>query len=60
MPYEQGLAHFEIARHLASSDAARVSHLAAARDLFGRLHAARALAAAGSPRSRRRATSLRR
>jgi tetratricopeptide (TPR) repeat protein len=35
MPYEQGLAHLEIARHLAPTDAARSDHLTAARDLFG-------------------------
>jgi tetratricopeptide (TPR) repeat protein len=44
MPYEQGLAHYEIARHLEPRDAARASHLAASRDLFSRTHAARDLA----------------
>jgi hypothetical protein len=37
MPYDQGLAHFEIGRHLADGDGARLSHLEQARDLFGAL-----------------------
>ena len=44
MPYEQGLAHYDIARHLEPTDAAQANHLAASRDLFDRLHAARDLA----------------
>jgi hypothetical protein len=37
MPYDQGLAHFEIGRHLADGDGARLFHLDRARDLFGAL-----------------------
>jgi hypothetical protein len=37
MPYDQGLAHFEIGRHLADGDGARLSHLDRARDLFDAL-----------------------
>jgi class 3 adenylate cyclase/tetratricopeptide (TPR) repeat protein len=44
MPYEQGLAHYEIARHLEPTDAARAVHLAASRELFSGLHASRDLA----------------
>ncbi len=44
MPYDQGLAHYEIARHLEPSDPTRAAHLAASRDLFGRLRAAPDLA----------------
>jgi class 3 adenylate cyclase/tetratricopeptide (TPR) repeat protein len=46
MPYEQGLAHFEIGRHLEPSDPERAAHLQEAREIFGRIHASRALAAA--------------
>ena len=45
MPYEQGLAHYEIGRHLDPSDPERSAHLEAAREIFARIHAARALAA---------------
>jgi class 3 adenylate cyclase/tetratricopeptide (TPR) repeat protein len=44
MPYEQGLAHYEIARHLEPTDAAQANHLAASRNLFSELHASRDLA----------------
>lgn len=44
MPYEQGLAHYEIARHLEQGDAGRASHLDACRDLFSRTRAMRDLA----------------
>ncbi len=44
MPYEQALAHYDIARHLEPTNAAQANHLAASRDLFDRLHAARDLA----------------
>jgi class 3 adenylate cyclase/tetratricopeptide (TPR) repeat protein len=44
MPYEQGLAHYEIARHLEPTDPARANHLAVSRDLFSGLHASRDLA----------------
>jgi hypothetical protein len=44
MPYEQGLAHYEIARHLEPTNAAQADHLAASRDLFNGLHASRDLA----------------
>ena len=44
MPYDKGLAHYETARHMEPTDAARASHLAASRDVFSRLHAARDLA----------------
>lgn len=44
MPYEQGLAHYDIARHLEPTDGAHANHLAASRDLFNDLHAARDLA----------------
>ncbi len=44
MPYELALAHYELARHLDPQDPARAGHLAASRDLFNRLQAARDLA----------------
>ncbi len=47
MPYEQGLAHYEIARHLDPSHGARAGHLAASCDIFGPLHATRDLARVG-------------
>ena len=40
MPYEQGLAHFEIGRHLPASDTGREEHLQHAIDIFGQLDAA--------------------
>ncbi len=40
MPYEQGLAHYEIGRHLAVDDPARQAHLARAAEIFGQLEAA--------------------
>jgi len=45
MPYEQGLAHYEIGRHLDPNDPDRAVHLDAARDLFTRVHATHALGA---------------
>jgi tetratricopeptide (TPR) repeat protein len=45
MPYEEGLARFEIGRHLDPIDAERTTQLEAAREIFSRIHAARALAA---------------
>jgi hypothetical protein len=39
MPYEQGLAHYEIGRHLPSTDQARQTHLTEARTIFQRLDA---------------------
>jgi hypothetical protein len=44
MPYDMGLAHYETARHMEPTDAARAGHIAASRDVFSRLHAARDLA----------------
>ena len=46
MDYERGLAHYEIGRHLEPGDDERSTHLAAAIDIFRRLDAAPALAAA--------------
>jgi len=43
MPYEQGLAHYEIGRHLDMADAERAGHLRAASELFSEVGAARAL-----------------
>jgi tetratricopeptide (TPR) repeat protein len=37
MPYDQGLAHFEIGRHLPASDPARKQHLQQAADLFAQV-----------------------
>ncbi|TME82299.1 MAG: hypothetical protein E6I45_06215, partial [Chloroflexi bacterium] len=45
MSYEEGLAHYELARHLEPGDEARASHLDAAREIFGRLDVPRAMAA---------------
>jgi hypothetical protein len=45
MSYEEGLAHYELGRHLEPGDDARVSHLGAAREIFGRLGVPQALAA---------------
>jgi len=45
MPYEQGLAHYEIGRHLDPNDSDRAVHLEAAREIFGRVQAAGALSA---------------
>ena len=45
MPYEQGLAHYEIGRHLDANDPDRAVHLESAREVFGGIQAARALAA---------------
>ena len=39
MPYEQGLAHYEIGRHLAATDPQRAVELAQARDLFAAIGA---------------------
>lgn len=53
MPFEQGLAHYEIGRHLPAGDPARRRHLALACEAFGRLgtsrHGARAEAALARP-----------
>jgi len=40
MPYEQGLAHYEIGRHLPVDDPGRGEHLSRAVDIFSRLDAA--------------------
>lgn len=40
MPYEQGLAHYELGRHLGADEPARQVHLTRACDIFTRLHAA--------------------
>ena len=45
MTYEEGLAHYEIGRHLELDDASRAAHLDEARVLFRGLHASHALAA---------------
>jgi hypothetical protein len=39
MPYEQGLVHYEIGRHLALDDPARGQHLSQAQHFFAGLHA---------------------
>ena len=44
MPYEQGLAQYEMGRHLDADDPDRAVHLDNAREIFGRIQAARALA----------------
>jgi len=46
MPLESGLAHYEIGRHLAASDSARLEHLRRACDIFGQLGASYHLAQA--------------
>jgi hypothetical protein len=46
MPYEQGLAYYEIARHLDPGDAGRNEYLRKAKEIFTRLNASHALAAA--------------
>jgi hypothetical protein len=40
MPYEQGLAHYEIGRHLPATDPARATHLSQAYAIFSQLNAA--------------------
>ena len=40
MPYEEGLAHYEIGRHLPAGDPARQEHLSCAVEIFTRLGAA--------------------
>lgn len=40
MPYEEGLAHFQIARHLPAGDPARREHLEKAQEIFSRLKVA--------------------
>lgn len=45
MPYEEGLAHLELGRHLDRHDPERDVHLRAAREIFERLEASQALAA---------------
>ncbi|HKG18756.1 MAG TPA: hypothetical protein VKB00_03380, partial [Candidatus Limnocylindrales bacterium] len=45
MVYEEGLAHYEIGRHLDLNDGSRDGHFDDARSIFSRLHASRALAA---------------
>jgi hypothetical protein len=39
MPYEQGLVHVEIGRHLRSGDSARQEHLAQAAEILARVGA---------------------
>ena len=46
MPYEEGLAHYEIGRHLPAGDAARQEHLGRAVEIFTRLRTAYDLAQA--------------
>ncbi|MGH2483110.1 MAG: AAA family ATPase [Candidatus Limnocylindria bacterium] len=46
MTFEQGLAHYEMGRHLAAGDPARASHLQEAVAIFRRLKASQALVAA--------------
>ncbi len=46
MPYEQGLAHYEIGRHLVTADPARQMHLNYACDIFAQLEASYDLARA--------------
>jgi class 3 adenylate cyclase/tetratricopeptide (TPR) repeat protein len=45
MNYEEGLAHYEIGRHLDPGDASRAAHFDEARAVFRRLHASQSLAA---------------
>jgi eukaryotic-like serine/threonine-protein kinase len=45
MAYEQGIAHYEIGRHLDLGDGTRGAHLEQAREIFRRLEASPALAA---------------
>ena len=44
MDYEEGLAHYEIGRHLDPNDRSRVRHLDEARSIFSRINASQALA----------------
>lgn len=37
MPYEQGLAHYELGRHLLQADPDRVAHLRQAQEIFTQL-----------------------
>jgi hypothetical protein len=46
MPYDEGLAHYEIGRHLPTDDPRRQDHLSRARDIFNQLEAAYDLAQA--------------
>jgi class 3 adenylate cyclase/tetratricopeptide (TPR) repeat protein len=46
MPYEEGLAHYEIGRHLPAGDSARRDHVTRACEIFTRLEAAYDLACA--------------
>jgi hypothetical protein len=39
MPFDEGLVHFEIGRHLHSSQPQRAQHLSQAREIFERLGA---------------------
>ncbi len=39
MPYDQGLAHYQIGRHLATDDPTHQSHLTRAREIFAQLNA---------------------
>jgi tetratricopeptide (TPR) repeat protein len=48
MPFESGLAHYEIGRHLPANDPARQSHLQKAAEIFERLGAAYHLARVNS------------
>jgi tetratricopeptide (TPR) repeat protein len=43
MPFEEGLAHLELGRHLDAHDDERAGHLGAAREIFARLEAREAL-----------------
>ncbi len=46
MPYDQGLAHYEMGQHLATDDPARQRHLTSACTLFSRINASYDLARA--------------
>lgn len=45
MVYDEGLAHYEIGRHLDPNDGSRVGHFDEARSIFSRINASQALAA---------------
>ena len=45
MVYEEGLAHYEIGRHLDPEDGSRAGHIDEARSIFSRINASQALAA---------------
>ncbi len=59
MPYEQALAHYEMARHLEPTDVAHANHLAASRDLFNAPACCAGPGESGSHRGRQRFRRLR-